>query len=133
MNRFIHLQNFLPIVFKKRIVFTIRKLSFIYRDLNQISCQYPFEVYREQNTGKPFAFSIFLQLPIFTKEKEYKYKELFQEFVFIPSRIYDSGRKCTKMYKNQYGFLIGKYEVTLAQWKEYLEDLYKKENNWEKF
>ncbi|HRU52358.1 MAG TPA: SUMF1/EgtB/PvdO family nonheme iron enzyme [Planctomycetota bacterium] len=99
---------------------------------NQISCQYPFEVYREQNTGKPFASSIFLQLPIFTKEKEYKYKELFQEFVFIPSEFTTREENAQKMYKNQYGFLIGKYEVTLAQWKEYLEDLYKKENNWEK-
>lgn len=76
-----------------------------------------FEVYREQNTGKPFASSIFLQLPIFTKEKEYKYKELFQEFVFIPSEFTNCEENAQKMYKNQYGFLIGKYEVTLQYGK----------------
>jgi hypothetical protein len=74
--------------------------------------RHPFRVFLDPNTVEPRAQPISLRLPALPTELSQK----FGEMVVIPGNFFLSTPDCL----NSSGCLIGRYEVTLAEWLEYV-------------
>lgn len=82
--------------------------------------RYPFEFIKNNQLGSLNNKKIYLEIPNIPKK-------LQSEFIFIPSGFTSRDENLIKYYQNRDGFLIGKYEVTIEQWLDYLNAL-KKDN-----
>ena len=80
-----------------------------------LSLRYPFQVFRETVFGRPEAQPILLSLPPCPPECQ----SLFADFVAVPRGVVKGEAK----WRNTMGYLLGRYEVTIGEWLDYLRGI----------
>lgn len=88
--------------------------------------RYPFKITKNCQPESLNNKKITLEIPNIPKK-------LQSEFIFIPKDFILKEENLSRYYQNKHGFLIGKYEVTIGQWLDYLNSLKEKNEDIENF